>query len=504
MFTKRWVATFVAVVVILSLLAACGPAPTPEVIEKVVKETVVVEKEVEVEVEKEVEVEVEVTKIVEVEKTVEVAGKVFELEVWTWAGANDHERAVNVARAAPAANKMLEAEGKTERIVVKPVDHEAGWPDYKKKFVMAAEAGEAPHIVLTGHEDVPVWGTAGYITSFEACRGKYPQFDDVFDSLWFSTTWGELWGVPQDTEARPMYFNKTKLKELGWSEEEVESLPDRIKSGEWTLEDLIATGKEALEKGVVEPGYAYWHRPRKGGDYIQFYFAYGGELYDAEEDKLVLVEDALLKWYQFQRRVVEEGLTPEGYIGTEWAIWHDTVSHGNCLFWNGGAWQWADWAKNYVKDLGGEDYLFENFGYALEPAGEPGQKAGTLSHPCVYLIASEEATGDKGYYDLACAALAATTTPEIQTLHAVPTAHLGILKSQADYEPYAKDRFLTDVLSMLDDNYYQPNHVMYGPYFDIVWDFMVKAENGELSPEDAAAQCIALLKAELGEHVIFK
>ena len=42
---KLW--TVLAVMVILSLgLAACGPTPTPEVVEKVVKETVVVEKEV--------------------------------------------------------------------------------------------------------------------------------------------------------------------------------------------------------------------------------------------------------------------------------------------------------------------------------------------------------------------------------------------------------------------------------------------------------------------------
>ncbi len=55
---KLW--TVLAVMVILSLgLAACGPTPTPEVVEKVVKETVVVEKEVAVE--KEVVKEVVVT-----------------------------------------------------------------------------------------------------------------------------------------------------------------------------------------------------------------------------------------------------------------------------------------------------------------------------------------------------------------------------------------------------------------------------------------------------------
>jgi ABC-type transport system substrate-binding protein len=48
MLTKRWIATSATVVAILSLLAACGPTPTPEVVKEVVKETVVVEKEVEV------------------------------------------------------------------------------------------------------------------------------------------------------------------------------------------------------------------------------------------------------------------------------------------------------------------------------------------------------------------------------------------------------------------------------------------------------------------------
>jgi basic membrane protein A len=57
---KRQLYVVSLLVLIALLLAACGPAPTPEVVEKVVKETVVVEKEV------------EVTKVVEVEKEVVV------------------------------------------------------------------------------------------------------------------------------------------------------------------------------------------------------------------------------------------------------------------------------------------------------------------------------------------------------------------------------------------------------------------------------------------------
>jgi spermidine/putrescine transport system substrate-binding protein len=55
-----------ALAMALFVLVQCqAEAPTPEVIEKVVKETVIVEKEVQVEVEKPVEVEVEVTREVE-------------------------------------------------------------------------------------------------------------------------------------------------------------------------------------------------------------------------------------------------------------------------------------------------------------------------------------------------------------------------------------------------------------------------------------------------------
>ncbi len=61
-----------------------------------------------------------------------------------------------------------------------------------------------------------MWANAGYIVDFEACKAKYPEFADVIDSLWKSGTWnGKVWAVPQDTEARPMFYSKTKLQSAG-------------------------------------------------------------------------------------------------------------------------------------------------------------------------------------------------------------------------------------------------------------------------------------------------
>ncbi len=469
--SKKIVSTLALIIVLSMLLAACGSTPEPTA--------------------KPAEPTAETTTV---EQPTAAAAPAVTLQVWGEANDVEHWRVDGPVEAAKMVTDF--------NITVEPLRDDAGWADYKKKFTLAADAGEAPDIVLSGHEDVPVWGNAGYIVDFSSCRDKYPEFNDVIDSLWNSVTWnGKLWGVPQDTEARPMFYNKTKLMELGWSEAEVDALPDKIKNGEFTLDDMIATAKEAIAKGVVEPGYGYWHRNSKGGDFIQYYAAYGGRLYDADQDKLVVSKGALVNFYTFQHRVVEEGITPENFIGTESSIWHDTVSHGKVLFWNGGVWHWATWATNYVADEGGQDYLFSFIGYALQPSGIKGKPGVTLSHPLVYMLTSEKAAGANNQ-DAACALLAKTTTPEINDLHAVGSTHLGILKSQSQDPTYTSDRLLSETLYMLDYNFYQPNHTMYGPWFDIVYDNMVKAENGEVAPEQAADDAIKLLQTEIGDFLI--
>lgn len=422
-------------------------------------------------------------------------GSDVELTVWAQAVEVEHWRADGPAQAAE--------DVETWNVTVEPVNDSAEWADYKRKFTLAADAGDGPDIVLSGHEDVPVWANAGYIVPFDECRDSHPEFADVIESLWESATWdGQVWAVPQDTEARPMFFNKTKLAELGWSAEEIEALPQQIQDGEFTLDDMIATAVEAVEAGVVEEGFGYWHRPTVGGDFIQYYVAHGGRMYDEAEDKLVVDRQAVVDWYTFQRRVVEEGITPENYIGTDFEVWHETVSnHENVLFFNGGIWQWAQWATNNVADLGGQDYLFEHFGYALQPTGVEGGTGSTLSHPLIYLIVSPQASGRENQA-VACELLAKTTTAEINTLHAIESTHLGIVNAQNDYPDYADDRLLAETTYMLDHNFYQPNHIAYGPYFDALYNSMVLAENGDLSPEEAADEAIALIEAEIPDQVI--
>ena len=429
------------------------------------------------------------------------------LTIWASGGGNSNWRGDAAIPAAEALNRELEAERAPVRVAVEVVNDASSWSDYKRKFTLAAESGSAPDIINSGHSDVASWAATNYVVpladSVAEIRGLHPNFDDVFPSLWESMMWGgRVWAVPQDTEARPMYYSLPLLRELGWSEEEIASLPQRIMNDEFTLNDLIGTAEEAVAAGVVEAGYGYWHRPVKGGDFLQYYFSHGGEIYDPQRDQLVIDRGALERFYRFQRRVVEAEITPDNYIGTDWRVWHDTVAVGEALFWNGGIWQWSGWAEEQLAEMGGEAWLHENVGYALQPAGEGGS-SGTLSHPLVYMVTSETASGAKNQ-GLATRLLMHMTTASINTNHAIQSAHLGIVRSQIDYPDYRDNTFLSDVTYMLDHNYFQPNHPMYGLWFDIVWEGMVAAQQGEKTPERAAADVVNQLEFELGDALIVR
>ncbi len=428
------------------------------------------------------------------------------LTIWTKAGETELWRGNAAIEAAKELNKELESEGIV--VDVKAVQESAGWGDFNKKFTMASEAGNAPDILCTGHENIAIYGMNGYIVplagSVKEIKAMAPQFDDVIDNLWKVMAWkGQVWAIPQDSEARPLFFSKTKLKEMGWSDARIAALPDEIAKGNFTLDDMITTSKEAVAKGIVKPGYGYWPRPKSGGDFIQYYMAYGGQIYDPAEDKLVIVKDALLKWYQFQRRIETEGITPKNYLGTDWGIFHDTVSHDNVLFFAGGTWHFSEWATQHVADIGGMDYLFEHFGYALQPSGMKGVKGVTLSHPLAYVVVSEKASGNKNQ-ELALRLLEKMTTKELNTKHAVESGHLGILKSQSEYAPYKADRLLSEALYMLDYAFFQPNNPYYPSYWSALWTSMEAVQNGALTPQKGVDAVIEVLQAEIGDNIIIK
>ncbi|MBF6594777.1 MAG: extracellular solute-binding protein [Thermaceae bacterium] len=411
------------------------------------------------------------------------AQEVITLQAWTIGPEEaSRTRATNLVAAAEELNKALVAEKAPYRVKVETSFETTNWDNYHRRLLLAFQSNKAPDIVQSAHVDVGTYADGGYLAPLDNYINEYAQFKNVIPTLWNAVTYkGKRWGIPQDTEARPLYFNKTLLAKLGWSQAQIDALPQQIRDGKFTWQDLIKVGQEAVQKGVVKPGYAYWHRPVNGADFFEYYYACGGSLQDSQNGKLVFSKAASLCAYQLLADLVKANLTSKNLLGMSWDNWHNAVSSGEVLFASAGTWTWAQWATQYYpKDHGGYDYLWKNFGFALQPAIKPGGKPVTLSQPQAYMIWS----GSK-HADLAARLLAMVTQASFDEKHALQSAHLPVLRTTYALPEIKSNEFLQDVAYLLDFTTFQPMSPGWGQYGDSFFRGISAVESGQLSPQDA-------------------
>ena len=409
-------------------------------------------------------------------------------------------RCNNLLKGVVDANAQLAADGDDRRVEVRIIQDNADWGDYKTEFELASQAGEAPDIMVSGHEDVGAWATSGIIVDLTDEIGDFAEFDDVIPSLWASTELdGKRYGVPQDAEARPMYYRKDLLAQLGWSQAEIDALPADLASGAFTWEDMFDTAEADVAAGVVEPGNGWWHRPTNGPDFLYYYYAAGGELLDSS-GALIYDTAAAEQVYALMGDAVSRDILVGTRLDGDWTNWNTGVASGDVLFWYGGSWQWADWAANYIADLGGEEYLFENTGFGPIPALAGGiNEPITLTHPLLYMVSS-----DSENQDLALLVISKATTKELNTEYAVASGHLGILESQASYEPYTSAAFLSAVAPILEYTTFLPNSPFFSAWSEGYFLGLSAVESGDLSPAEAVQVVVDQLENELGDNVIIK
>jgi len=451
---------------------------------------------VEVEVTREVEVQVEVP--VEVEVEVPVGGELITLTARCKANPPTEDgRCNNLLLAVVHANEELAKSGDSRRIQLETIQDNKDWGPYKTEFELASDAGEAPDIIASGHEDIGNWASSGIIIDMTDMIGNYHELDDVIERLWASTELnGKRWAVPQDAEARPLFWTKPLLLQVeGWDQARVDGLGAEIASGAFTFADMLDTAEAADEQGVVATGNGFWHRPKNGPDFLYYYYNAGGEIVGSG-DALVFDKDAGLAVYEmFESMTQERGITSTTRLDGDWGSWNtDVASAEVVLFWAGGTWQWADWAKNYVVD-GGQDFLFDNIGYGAIPAGTTG-KPTTLTHPIVYMISS-----GSEYPDLAMQLIAAATTAEINSPYAVASGHLGVVNAQSENEIYTSDRWLSAVLPLLEFTTFLPNSPYWSAYSEAYYLGIQAVSSGDLSAAEALDVVVSQLENELGDNV---
>ena len=210
-------------------------------------------------------------------------------------------------------------------------------------MTLAAESGNAPHIVVTGHEDIAPWANAGIIRKMEDLidMEAWPV-NDIFPNLIKIASYeGAVYGLPQDAESRPFFAWIPHMKAIGYSDADIAALPERVASGDYTLYNVIEDAKKMQDKGVVQPGYGFYPRVSNGPDYCSSTCLFGGEMQDAASGKLIYDQGAMTRFYKFFADAVAAGVTRKNHIGTPWDQWYAEVASGKAGLWHGGTWHYA-------------------------------------------------------------------------------------------------------------------------------------------------------------------
>lgn len=421
-----------------------------------------------------------------------------DITITVWAGGsgpNDNYRVDAIDIAADLYEREQEILGRELDITVEKRTFPT-WDDFKQAVTLAAEAGNAPDIVVTGHEDIAPWSQSGLIVPIEdyILLDSWPVNNIYENLLEVSSYGGVLYGLPQDAESRPFFFWKEHMKAIGYTDADLEGLADKVEAGEYTLANVLEDAKKMQDAGVVQPGYGFYPRPSNGPDYWQFYTSFGGVM--EEDGKLVLDTAAMQRFYQFFVDAVEAGVTRKNHIGTPYDQWYAEVASGEVGIWHGGTWHYA----RYTNQEGLEDF-FGSIAFSLIPAGEGG-RPNTLTHPLVYVLTAND---NEDEVAIAASLVQIASEPRINTLHAIKSAHLGIARQQLNIPLYANDRWAREATErLLPHANAMPNNSDFGVYWSAMWSGLEAAWTGQKTPEQAVADLEAELRSALGEAVVVR
>ncbi|WP_316860018.1 extracellular solute-binding protein [uncultured Cohaesibacter sp.] len=422
----------------------------------------------------------------------------YTISVWAGGtGESSHYRVDNIEIAADLMMREAAVRGEELNITVEKKIF-SGWDDFKQAFTLAAESGTAPNIAVTGHEDIAPWSQAGLIRPIEdyidldawPVNSIYPNLIEI------SSFNGQVWGLPQDAESRPFFFYKPHLKAIGYTDEQIDALPEKVLAGEYTLYNALDDAKKMQDAGLVEAGKGFSPRVSNGPDYWQFYVSFGGEILDEETGKLVFNKQAMTDMYQFFSDAVKMGVTSATHLGSDWGQWYNEVANGKAGTWHGGTWHYG----RYIKE--GQEDFFGNIQFTLIPAGNKNGKANTVTHPLVYLVSS---TGDDAVAEVAANLISIASEPRLNTLHAIASSHLGISDAQASIPLYANDRWASEATErLLPHAVSMPNSTEFGAFWNIMFKGLEASWTGQKSVADAVAEVEAEYKSTMADAIIIK
>ncbi|SFJ40541.1 inositol-phosphate transport system substrate-binding protein [Paenibacillus sp. UNC496MF] len=332
-------------------------------------------------------------------------------------------RANNFVKAADMLNAQLEKENAKQRVKVNAVVKPLADDDFKQNFIFASKSGNAADIYATTFSNIGWMADGDYLLNLDGIE-KEAVFRNQIPGYWDAVTWDKhIWGVIQDTEARPVYYWKPALKKLGWTDEQIAALPDKAEKGEITIADMDKIAKDAVDRKIVRNGFV----PTTGqSDLALLYYSHGVEMYDKDKAEYVLDKAHMTDTLKWIKGLLDAKVLPAAALSAPKDDNLKAMINGETMFMVAGVWDEAKWRTRGMEKTQGNvstDFIMQNIGVMLMPPAEKGGKPVTVSGPWTYVVSKQTK-----HPELAKRLLTYVSAPELQKEHDEQSSHLPFTK----------------------------------------------------------------------------
>ncbi|MGV2986748.1 extracellular solute-binding protein [Vibrio sp. E150_011] len=433
--------------------------------------------------------------------TPSVLADTIDLKVWMRSDKYLTEMEPTVIKAAEQLNQQLESAGDDRRLKVEVhYNRSKGWDEDVLQYLRSDSVNRGADIYVGAHEWLASLADAGSAIPLDEELTKHPElFGDMVDWVWPTVTYKQQrWGVPFLPEARMVFFNKNMLREIGKSEEFIDSLPEEVNAGDFTIYDLSALTKEVMAHGQAK--YGVLHRPNTGPDFLMNMRSFGFQAQDSETGKLMVNQQALTDFLTWIDSNVKNNVTPKNNTSMSWDVIHRAFGEGEAFAKIHGIWGVPQMISMGISEDSEESY-FSNVGWMNIPSAVKGEKPFNMSHPLSMSVSPK--TEDK---ELAVRLIGELLKAKNYTPMATSAGYLAIHNKEQQSEAY-QDAWVSrrgsellansDVLAM-------PIHPSLAKYNDILFRGIQGVESGRLNAVDATKFVVERMEMEMSDDIIIK
>lgn len=388
-------------------------------------------------------------------------------------------------------NQRYADEGRDLKVTLQVDKQKIDWGEYHNNLMFAHKSNDAPDI-FTADDDFISHVKAGNLMDLS----EYVSDEFIEGAFTPSTIDGKNYAIPMDLPLRVIYYSKSSLEKIGWTQAQIDALPGQIQSGDVTLEDFMAIAKETVDKGASK--YGVVHRPGAGSDFFDILNALGGEYFE-ENGTLVLDKQGLLKFFEsINENANITKTTPNNLNQLGWGTINQIVGTGEAFAYYG-----PMYSASYVAsaaDLDVETFA-NNEEFVLFPIAAGVDKKPFATAAPQYVAASAKKKHPEIVKDILNELV--NNSDEAMAKHADKILTLSSIKRVNDSDIIKANPLLKDAVYMQDYAQFVPSIQGLSTFRNQLFTQINSIELGQITPEEALKELVTQIELNV-DNVIVK